>query len=382
MKQSHGAIPVLAGILLTLCWLPVSADDYVVRSGSMQETLAGQSIFEIEGSKNLNGEIRILSRQSGDIKISWEKKARASSKSESARFLELIDFRLSMEDERVVFRILSPSHAPWEGSNHSVNAAILIELPEKMKVEGGSKFMKFDIEGPFQGVSVESSFSPVSIRRIFGPVEARTSFGEISLEAIKGEVKATTENGGIEAVDIIIPSGYALFRTNHAPIMLENIQGPVEAYTSHSGVEASKVEATYGSIVLRTSYAPLDLDRVTGELICETSYGPITIVDTDVNHGHSRIETSYGSINADFSGISNCDLYISNDYSNVDLTLPSAVSARLVAGVGGGGRIHTSDLNLKPTLLDLTRLEAVAGGGESRIEVNVNGIGNINITGR
>jgi hypothetical protein len=124
------------------------------------------------------------------------------------------------------------------------------------------------------------------------------------------------------------------------------------------------------------------VQKVKGELICETSYSSVEAVDVSINHGHSRFETSYAPITARFNEISNCELYISNDYNSVDLSVPRGVSAILVAGVDRGGRIHTRNLSLKPTALDLTRLEGFLGDGGSRIEVKVNGIGSIDIDGQ
>lgn len=369
-------------ILLLFGCMRVSADEFLVESGVLREALAGQQIFQIKGSENLKGEIRIISRQSEDITISFEKTARTSSKSESARFLELIDFKLDIRDDRAILRILSPSQAPWQGSNYGVTVEILVNLPEKMRIIGKAKFMKFMVEGPFQGVELESTFSPIDIRRIYGPVEAVTTYGDITLHAIKGKLDIETQNGGIFASDIVVPSGYALFQATNGPIKLIDIKGPMEAYTTHSTIEATDIDASDGSVVLMTTYGKLNIDNIIGELICETSYSPIIIKRTEINHGHSKIQTSYASVIAEFSEISNCNLYISTEYSNVDLKFPADISAEFIAGVESGGRIHTRNINLIPTVLSRTRLEAVAGDGESRIEVYIGGIGDITINSR
>lgn len=381
MKKAS-KIAALTGIVFSFSCLSVSAGDPVKESGNLQAKLSGQSVFEIQGSTNLAGEIRILSRQISNVKIAFDKWARASTEAESRRFLDLIDFKLQVKDDGVIFKILSPSHAPWEGSNHNVRVEILVELPEKMSIEGTFNFMDVNIGGPFQGVDLESSFSSVAIERIFGPVEIATTYGSIQLHAIKGRLSAETQNGKIAVSDIIIPSGYALLRSANGMIRLEDVQGPVEAYTSYATIEASDIDAPDGSVVFRTSYAPINVRRVKGELICETSYGPVEVVDVSINHGHSIFETSYAPIAARFKEVSNCELYIANEYNSVDLSIPRDISAVLVAGVDQGGQIYTRNLSLKPTVLDLTRLEALLGDGDSRIEVKVSGIGSINIDGQ
>ena len=372
----------LAVILLTISCPRASADEILEETGFLYETIAGQQLFEIDGSSNLNCSIKIISRQTDRVKISFKKTAGTPSRSESARFLDLIGFKLSVKDDRAVFSILSPSQAPWQGSNRKVFVDILVELPEKMRISGRTKYTGFVIEGPFQGVDLRSTYSNLDLRRIFGPVDATTSFGDIKVEAIRGEIRAETESGKIIASDLVVPSGYALFETSNATIDLKNIQGHLEAYTSHAAITASNIDARDGSVVLRTSHSPVDIRNITGELICETSYDPITIANADINHGQPRIETRHAPITAEFSNISNCELYIATEYNNVILTVPADISARIIAGVGEGGRIKTSNLSLTPTVLDRTRLEAVAGDGDSKIEVSVGDIGSIAINGR
>lgn len=358
-----------------------TAGEPVTVSGNLNATLRGQPSFELQGSKNLGGEIRIISRQSAEARVTYSKSASASSEAEAKKFLELIDFRLTVEDEEALFRILTPSHAPWQGSNHSVWLDILIELPEKSSIKIRSKFMKVEIGGPFRSVDVESAFSSIGVKKIFGPVDIRTDNGSIVLAAVKGQLKARTENGSIDAMDIVLSSGYAILQTSNGRITMANIQGPVEAYTSNGEIEARKIAAADGSVVLRTSYAPIKAEGINGELICETSYGKVEVKDITINHGHSRLETSYAPILAQVEAISNCELYVANDYSNVDLSIPGDASALLVASVDRGGRIHTRNLSLVPKALDMTRLEGFVGDGESRIEVNVGGIGSIDING-
>lgn len=375
-------IVVLTGIILSVAGFSANGTNPVTESGNLLAELSGQSVFEIQGSTNLPGEIRVLSRQTGDVKITFDKWANASSEAESRRFLDLIDFKLQVKDDRVIFRILSPSHAPWQGKNHSVSVEIFVELPEKMSIEAKSNLMEVEIVGPFQGVDLKSGFSAVGVERIYGPVEIITTDGDIKLRAIKGKLRAETQNAKIEARDIIIPAGYAVLQSANGMIKLEDIQGPVEAYTSYAEINASSIDAPDGSVVLRTSYAPIEAQNVKGELICETSYGTVRVMDVSINHGHSRFETSYAPIAASFEEVSNCELYIANNYNSIDLSIPRDISAVLVASVGKGGRIHTKNLSLIPTALDPTRLEALLGGGDSRVEVKVSGIGSINIDGQ
>lgn len=370
-------------VVLAFGFSSARSDPGANETGNLQERADGRSDFVIKANVNLNGTIHILANQIDEIKVTYAKNAETSSRSESKRFIDLIDLKLnSNSSDEIILEILSPSHAPWEGSNHSVWLELYIEVPEKMNIKGKCRFMEIKIVGPFHNINLDCEYSDISLGKIFGSVEIVTTHSDIYLKSIEGDLRAETSNGEITAEDIEIKTGYAFFETTHGDINLTRIQGSVEAYTSHAPIKANEIDASDGSVVLRTIYAPIDISDISGEIICETDYYPITAENLKINHGHSKIETSYAPIRAQFNALENCDVYISNGYNNVELILPSDVSARLIASVEKGGKIHTKGIGIKPVLLDPTRLEGVLGGGNSRIEVKVSGIGNIDIIGQ
>jgi hypothetical protein len=358
------------------------AGEPVEQSGKLSEPLEGKTVFEIRGSHNLNGSIKIIPQQGDMVDVSYKKWAEADEKSQARLFLDLIDLKLIPDEDRAVLSILTPSVSPWEGSNYRVSLDIIVQLPEKTQIEGDLHFMKFYAGGPFDGVNINSGFSEIDLQDIKGPIEVATSFAPIRLSGISGSIKAETRYGLIEASDIRVSVGSAIFKNTGDTIRLSDIRGPVEAYNSYSTIMASDIKATEGSVVLRTSYSPIEVEDVSGEIICETSYSPINAADCELTHGQSRFETSYSPINADFDISEDSQLFIYNNYSDINLTIPSDVSSQIVATVDEGGRIHTSDLPVRPTLLDATRLEGFLGDGNGRIELKVSGIGSINIEGR
>lgn len=376
-------IVLFYALFLVIGFSSARADRGAKETGILQERANGRSDFVIKANVNLNGAIHIFSNQTDEIKVTFTKNAEASSKPESKRFIDLIDLKLSSNSsDEIILEILSPSHAPWEGRNHSVWLELYIEVPEKMNIKGKCRFMEIKIVGPFHDIILDCENSDISLGKIFGSVEIVTTHSDIYLKSIEGDLRAETSNGEITAEDIEIKTGYAFFETTHGNINLTRIQGSVEAYTSHAPIKANEIDASDGSIVLRTNNAPINISDISGEIICETDYYPITVKNLNINHGHSKIETSYAPISAQFNALKNCDIFISNGYNNVELILPSDVSARLIASVEKGGKIHTRGIGIKPVLLDPTRLEGVLGGGNSRIEVKVSGVGNIDIIGQ
>ncbi len=374
---------LFSALFLVFGFSSARSDRGAEETGILQERASGRSDFVIKANVNLNGAIHILSNQTDEIKVAFTKSAKASSKPESKRFIDLIDLKLnSNSSDEMILEILSPSHAPWEGSNYSVWLELYVEVPEKMNIKGKCRFMEIKIVGPFHDINLDCEFSDISLGKIFGSVEIVTTHSNLNLKSIKGNLRAETSNGEITAEDIEIKAGYAFFETTHGKINLTRIQGSVEAYTNYAPIKANEIDASDGSVVLRTNYAPLDISDISGEIICETNYSPITANNLKINHGHSKIETIYASIKARFNAMENSDIFISNGYNNVELILPSDISARLIASVEKGGKIHTKGIGIKPVLLDPTRLEGVLGGGNSRIEVKVSGVGDIDIIGQ
>ncbi len=362
----------------------------IEETGNIVQTLSDQTVLEIKGSRNIDGAVHIISSQGGDIRVAFTKYVKASSEAKAKRYIDLIELRLELQDsDKVVLNILSPSHAPWDNSrpdlgkkaDKEVQLEVYIELPERLDIRGTAKYLNFDIRGPFKNVEMNCEFSAISLARIYGSVDIVSSWGPLDLQTIKGDLLASTSNAEISARDIIVPSGSAVLKTVNAEIQMMNVQGSIEAYTSHAEIRAKKIDAPDGSIVVRTANAAIDLENVIGELVCETAYAEITIKKSSINHGFSKIETSYAQITAYFDEIDNCDLNISSSYSDVELVLPKEISARLAVTVDKGGKIHTSNLNIRPKLLDPTRLEGMLGDGDSRIEVIVNGIGAVDISG-
>jgi hypothetical protein len=372
-------------VTISLILLTVSlamAGEPVEQTGKLSESMEGKTVFSIHGSRNLNGSIKIFPGESDQVEISYRKWAEAENQSQARQFLDLIDLRLTPGEDQTILNILTPSDSPWEGSDYHVSLEIVVQLPEKMRIEGQLQFMKLEVRGPFNGVTIKAGFSELDIADISGPVDVTTSYAPVKLADITGVVTAETRYSPIRATDIRVPSGSAIFKNSGGSITLSDIQGPVEAYTSYSPIEAQDMAAEEATMVFRTSYSPIKLSNISGELICETSFSPIDITDCNLTHGQSRIETSFSPINAVLDPQDESELFIYNNYNNINLSVPSNTSSRIAAAVDQGGRIHTADLPVKPTFLDATRLEGTIGAGLGHIELKVSGIGAIEIEGR
>ena len=100
-----------------------------------------------------------------------------------------------------------------------------------------------------------------------------------------------------------------------------------------------------------------------------------------MTHGMNRIETSHAPVNISLESIEESQLLINNVYSSINVVLNADISAKLMLSVDEGGKIHTRGFPIKPLAMDHNRLVGIIGEGLSRIEINVEGIGEINIDG-
>ena len=359
------------------------ATEPVFKTGNMLITTEGIDYLDIQGSKNLSGSIGIVTHDNDEINVNYKMTARAGSESQASRFLDLISLQLDNRlGNKAVLRIITPLDAPWQGTNNQVSLEVLIGVPEKMGIKGNIQFMRLDINGPLTGVDLEAAYSAINLSDIQGLIDISTSFAPLQMSDIDGNIKIENRYGSIKASDLTISDGNAIFQNTGGAIELSNIKGPVEAYTSYSPIEASDITAYEGTIVFRTSYSSIIVENVSGELICETTFDSISISDCSLTHGQSKIETSYSPITADFNKITDSQLFIYNNYNNINIMLPRSLSSQVAAIVDNGGRIHTSDVPIRPTSLDTNHLEGYIGSGDNRIELKVTGIGAIEIKGR
>ena len=198
----------------------------------------------------------------------------------------------------------------------------------------------------------------------------------------KSTQKFRERDSGIRGRNIVVGDNPALFETSYGPIELSDILGPLEANTSYESIDVKNIQAPRGSIILRTSYGKIKADSISGELVCETSYDPIVLSNINFTHGLNSIETRYSPINIDLFKIEDAQLVINNTYNNINMILPKDISARLTLAVDKGGKIHTRGFPIKSLIMEKTRLEGLIGDGRSKVELNVDGIGEINIEGR
>lgn len=345
----------------------------------------GKTILEILTPQNLKCDILVETHANNTVEVEYDKWAKAKSSKQEKRFIDLIEVKLddnAAAGEGLRLRVLTPIRAPWEGSNYSAGVNFEISVPENFKIESRNSYSAIRLYGPFSDVRVDNEYGPIKVKDVKGRLVVKTSHSEVELSRIEGEISVETSYSGIQASRLIIGENPGYFETSYGDILLDDIKGSVEAFTSYNSITASDIDAGSGSVVLKTSYGKIGAENINGELVCETSYNPIDLGNVSLTHGVNMIETKYSPVNLDIKSIDEAQLFVNNTYGSINISLISDMSARLILNVDEGGRIHTSGFSIKPLVMERNRLEGIVGDGQAKIELNVNGIGEINIKGR
>ncbi len=344
-----------------------------------------KTLLEINTPQNLRCDIVVETHEINVVEVEYFKEARARSSAMEKRFVELIEIKLdnkAREGNGLRLRVLTPTRAPWEGSDYGVSLELKITVPHNFRINSRSSYGSIKLYGPFGGVKIDNEYGSVAIESVKGETVVKASYSQINLSDLEGAVLVEAVYTKIYVEDIIITEGPAIFKTSYSPVELDNIEGSVKVYTGNGPISASDIDAESGCVILSTSYAPITADNIAGELVCETSYQPIDLTDINFAQGRNKIETKYAPINVEIMNMGDSQLLINNTYSSINLSLASGLSARLMLAVDEGGKIHTRGFSLKPLVIEKNRLVGIVGDGLSRIEVNIDGIGEINIEGR
>ncbi len=372
--------------LLTLFLAAVSrAGKSMIENGHLSAGAAGKTTLEIRTPGNLGCEIKVKAGSLSTVSVEFEKWCQARTDDDARRFAELIDIRLDNEARRpdgIRLRVLAPAKAPWEGKNESAGVNLSINVPLNFMIDSKSSFSTVDLVGPLAGAFIGNEYGDISVVDVNGQVDINTSYSHIDLSRIVGLVNIEADYSGIEGSDLELQGARGVFSTSYGAVELRNIKGSLEVNTSYDAISISRVDAGDGNVILRTSYGRIDADDVIGELVCETSFSTVNLCRLNLPHGVSSIETKYSPIDVDVASLGDAKLTINNTYNNVNLSLPPDVSARVSLMVDRGGKIHTRGFPIKPVSLNRNYLEGIIGDGRSLIEVTVDGIGEINLSGR
>lgn len=312
-------------------------------SSELQVSTRGAEELHINTPHNLAGSINLRVWDEDECLVKFECWARANTEEKAKDFVDLVDLDLDREEDLVELRLSTPDPAPWEGTNYVIKANLDIFIPEDFTLKTKTFSFDLDIRGPLKKVDIENKYG-------------------------KTYVKDVTEN-----TKIVGP---------YNKVDIEGIQGDLKVNTTYNSIYARNVDTKGGKISFKTIYGKIDLEGIRGQIEAKTIYSPIYATEVSLLGGVNKIQTVYSKIDLEFEEIEDSELYVKNTYGNINVSVPEDISARWTLIVDRGSKIHTTGILLTPTVLKRTRLEGVSGGGESKIELNIDGIGKIYLEGK
>lgn len=234
------------------------------------------------------------------------------------------------DSDRVVVRVV------MSGSEHSLERMTLTTQQQGNDVLVTAKRRKGDWRNWISLGSNDSNKISIQVPRGYN-VHLRTSAGDLSVSQLTGEASVKTDAGDIDVADIVGP---VHLQTSAGDIALADIKGSVVAKTSSGDVLMRDLQ---GDVDVKTSDGDIRAQRIDGRIAARSSSGDLSVQLLGSNRGIA-LETSSG---------------------NIDLRVPTDISALLDAS-SGSGSVRT-ELPITTTTVSERRLQGTINGGGDRI---------------
>jgi len=296
-----------------------------------------QNKIMIQSASSLRGKISISAAEVSEVSVSYFKKSRAGSQSEAIDFIDLIAVRLERIAEGVRLQLCAPNPAPWTDLEAGL-VEVELTIPESCFVEIEAPYFDIKADGPFEGIVVPYSLGKLEVADVSKQLELKTANRRVSIEKISGDISVATSNSELVAKDISSVDKQARFKNDGGDIRIGDFVGRVNV---------------------------------------KNSYGRIEITDFEPQGSGNLIRGFSGPVIVDIKRITDGQVVINNRFEDIEITVPSDLSARLSLAVDEGGKIEASNFTFKTDLVQPNRLNLVAGDGESLISGSIRGKGNI-----
>jgi len=300
----------------------------------------GKLIFNTDGG--FSGHVNI-GTYTESPKLQYVEHFKARSMEEAQEFAKYIKFQIDKIGDTTTVQITTNRRAPWMGTDQSARVEIEISIPELAEVEINSKSFDIMVTGPFGNVDIDNEF---------------------------GRVRVSKATNGLRLA------------TENSFVRISDISGRVDASTSNAKLRAERINTLGEKARFRNEYGIIDISNFTGILDCETSYGPLDLKEIHLIPGSSRFSTVYSEIDAEIVAMDSVDLFVEDNFSNISLVLPQDAETTFSVEIDRGGKIQLTGIPVIPESLARDRLMATTQNPTSAIEIELIGIGTVNLTGQ
>ncbi len=351
-KRMNNLRTPIAALLVGLCLATSLQAQRMVRvrpdrfeSPSITKTISLDRIENLSftSSSYLGGRLSIRAADVSTARITYKLQFKVESEEQAQEYSDYVSIAFEdLENEFAISAETRPS-PPWRGTDFSAGVDIEIEVPRtnSMKIFARTSLFEIEIEGPFAAADISSNFGDITLRKITNKVNVSSDNGAVTVEDCSGPTKVTTSN---------------------RPINLLNVDGQL------------------GSIRLRNLNGKINLDSVRGEIDARTEFAQISATRMRFEAGRSTLATENSNIKLEASVVAG-DLAVRSENGKIDMSIPISVSAAVMLQVDPGGRIYTRQLPIRIERISRTLVQGQIGDGQNKIEVDMTGVGTINLEG-
>jgi len=339
----------LCGLTILLSAITVSGQDIFKQEDNLFSTgelttsapLARGGHVVIKSASTLRGVLTITATSEKEARLKYFKQAKTATKSRAIDYIDLIAVALDKIPGGVQLELRAPNPAPW-GNDEAGTMTADLAIPEGCDVEIDASYFDVNAVGPFRSISIPSSL------------------GRLTVSNVTDKCELSTSNRRLTVTDIM---------------------GQIDVATTNSTLTATKINCGDNKAVFRNDGGDIKIDGLTGEANVKNSYGRIDLEDYHPAGNNNYIRSSNGPIMVYITKMDRGQLLLSNQYEDIDITIPETISATLSLAVEEEGKIEVSNLPFKPEVIQQNRLNLVAGKGDALINGSIRGKGNIYVRG-
>ncbi len=315
---------------------------FATKEISNKAIIGSQNRLVIRSAVNLSGKISISSVAGREVRLTFTKQARTEDRDKATDYIDLIGITLSTVADETRLEMRAPNPAPWDPETEAGIVDAILQVPPDCQIEIDAQQFDVVATGPIKGMVIPSSLGSIDATSITELLDITTANRRVNLTSISGDIMVATSNSSIIARDIVSTKGQARFRNDGGEIRIQNFKGSINV---------------------------------------KNSFGRTDIMGFEPVGTNNFIRSSSGPIILDIARMDGAQLVVSNQYEDIEITVPDTLSAYLSLKVDDDGVIEASHLPFKTDLVERNRLNLHAGDGRAEISGTVRGKGNIYIRG-
>jgi len=308
----------------------------------LSKPMAERQKVLIRATSNLLGQLTFTTADQPTISMVYVKVAKTGSRTRAFDYIDLMSVSLDLFPDYVRLDLRAPNPAPWQADRESGSIDAEITVPEGCAIEIEALYFDVVAEGPFQSLTSSASLGRYDVSDVRETLKISTANRRVKVERISGDISVTTSNAELDAIDIQCPAQAARFRNDGGDIRIAGLEG---------------------------------------QLNVKNSFGRIDVIGFRASGEGNFIRSSSGPIEIELDALTDGQLVVNNRYEDIEMLMPSTISAFFSLAVDDDGVIDASNITFTPTLVKPNRLAFSSGGGDVDISASIRGKGNILITG-